>query len=131
MSCIATHPHERVVASGEIAPRPHIHIWDVDSLCLLRTLCGFHVWGVAAIAFVSVDIGHCTDSTTDDEHKPDLLASAGCDNKSTLLLVNWRSAGVNTIVPGAAYGDADRCQPVGGWGPIMGHPSSGPGNEVC
>ena len=44
-------PGALVVATGEIAPRPAIHVWGANDMRLWSTMRGSHVGGIVALAF--------------------------------------------------------------------------------
>ncbi|OQR90411.1 microtubule-associated protein [Thraustotheca clavata] len=71
---IAMHPELEIIASGEVGKYPAIHIWHSHSLSILSTLRGVHKRGIVELAF---------------NGSGSVLASAGGDPDSTILIYDW------------------------------------------
>lgn len=49
--CLAMHPTQDYIATGQIGRDPSIHIWDASSMESLSVLQGQHYRGVCSVAF--------------------------------------------------------------------------------
>ena len=91
ITCLAALKCERVVATGDSAPRPAVHVWSADSLETLRVICGHQVWGISCISFAMPCASLAHDSLGDCfSNCKHLLAVAGADNCGSVTLYNWR-----------------------------------------
>ncbi|EGR29518.1 PH domain protein [Ichthyophthirius multifiliis] len=53
--CLAVSKKNRLVASGELGDKPHIHVWDPDTLQNLGVIKGIHQKGISFITFFRDD----------------------------------------------------------------------------
>ena len=74
ISCLARHPHKRLVATGEVNVNPQIHVWDTQTLEPTVILHTSHKGGVLHLTFSS-------DGET--------LASIGMDKAFSIQLFKW------------------------------------------
>ncbi|KAL5463172.1 hypothetical protein EMCRGX_G032049 [Ephydatia muelleri] len=72
--CLAIHPSQDCIATGQIGRDPSIHIWDANSMQTLSILKGEHSRGVCAVDFSA------------DGKK---LASVGLDDDHCIVVWNW------------------------------------------
>jgi len=72
---LAVAKKKHLVASGEIGEKPHLHIWDPNSLQNLGVIKGIHQRGIILIAFFRDD---------------DFIASCGSRTNSPILIHNLR-----------------------------------------
>lgn len=92
ITCLAALKCERVVATGDSAPRPTVHVWSADSLDTLRVISGHHVWGISCISFAIPCAKLAQDSLNDCfSNCNHLLAVVGADNCGSVTLYNWRA----------------------------------------
>eukprot|EP00741_Cyanophora_paradoxa_P013198 tig00000178_g12750.t1 len=75
--CLAMHPEGKQVATGQTGKKPHIIVWDVETLAVKAKLLPPHGTGVAALAF------------SPDGNK---LVSVGLDPDHTVVLWDWRKS---------------------------------------
>ena len=75
------------VASGELANRPSIHIWESSNRKTLQILSGYHLNGVHLLSFA---------------YDEDFLLTCGKKESSPILIYNWRK---NIIVYSFSMGD--------------------------
>ena len=74
--CLAVHPTENIVATGQLGKKPIIVVWDVVKQKTLQVLTGFHKRAVRLLAFSTHDGGR---------H----LASIGDDNEHSIAIYRW------------------------------------------
>ena len=77
VKCLAIHPDGRLVATGQIGPKPTIFLWDSQTMQEIACLHGTLTKGVQRLAF------------SDDGS---LLAATGMDEEHTLAVYDVSSA---------------------------------------
>jgi hypothetical protein len=75
VTCMALHPDNRTIATGEVCESPTIHVWDSATLDSVNTLGEFHHYGIAALSFSS------------DGRR---LISVGMDENHTVAIWDWK-----------------------------------------
>jgi microtubule-associated protein-like 6 len=67
--CLAVHPTEDIVATGQLGKKPLIVVWDASTQKSLVVLKGFHKRAVTLLAFSSHDGGkHLASIGDDNDH---------------------------------------------------------------
>ena len=79
ISCLEVHPLKRLVATGEAAAHPEIHVWDSFSGDPVEKLKTSHTSGVVNMAF---------------DYLGELIASVGMNKMFSLEVVEWRTGRV-------------------------------------
>jgi len=62
------HPTEDIIATGEVGPKPWIHVWDASTMEVKCSLKGTMIKGIASLKFSPSGkklVGACID---DDHH---------------------------------------------------------------
>lgn len=85
VTCISVKPLDRLVASGDMASPPIIHIWSADSLSSIRT---FKLEGQSGLMKV--------------QFSPDgpFLVALGTDEHSTITVINYQTSEILYTIPG-------------------------------
>ena len=111
------------MATGEAAPRPTIHVWDPDTLEPLRVIKGYHAWEISCLAFadgLSNNHNNATGGINTGQAK-DLLVAAGGDKHASVVLYNWRQAGVKSMAPEPLHpSEVWQSSPQPGWTGVVG-----------
>lgn len=76
MTCLALHPKKFLVASGEAAASPTVHIWSVANPEAFKVVRTTHKNGVALLAF---------------SRDASLLVSVGMDRHFSIQLTAWKT----------------------------------------
>mmetsp|Transcript_9178 Transcript_9178/g.8080 ORF Transcript_9178/g.8080 Transcript_9178/m.8080 type:complete len:293 (+) Transcript_9178:674-1552(+) len=76
ITCQASHPSRLIIATGESAPSPSIHIWNILTLEPLKIVKTDHKNGILTMSF---------------SHDGVLLASCGFDKFFSIQVTNWKT----------------------------------------
>lgn len=100
ISCMSIHPSKMIVATGEAAKRPQIHVWSAINCSLITKLDTYHTNGVLNMCF---------------SYDGFYLISVGLDSSSTIQVTDWRGNKVvsvrhtsNRAIMGIAVNPYDR-----------------------
>ncbi|XP_078490103.1 echinoderm microtubule-associated protein-like 6 [Ciona intestinalis] len=72
---LALHPHEQLVATGQVGKDPYICVWNAKTMQTVSILKDQHTHGVASVMF---------------SHSGERLASVGLDGSNTFVVWEWR-----------------------------------------
>uniref|UniRef100_H2YU30 Anaphase-promoting complex subunit 4 WD40 domain-containing protein n=1 Tax=Ciona savignyi TaxID=51511 RepID=H2YU30_CIOSA len=72
---LALHPHEQLVATGQVGKEPYICVWNAKTMETVSILKDQHTHGVASLMF---------------SHSGERLASVGLDGNNTFVVWEWR-----------------------------------------
>ena len=87
------HPTKDIVATGQVAREPEIHVWDVEGLTTISIFKGAHDRGVCALEFTG-DGKRLLSVGLEDDHRVavwdwrrgECLSQVGCFIKSSFRL---------------------------------------------